>query len=254
MLERVLEGQVAVVTGAHRGIGLGIALRLAEAGARIVIGDIEDASAAVDQIRAQGGESVSMSMDVSSPDDASALADLAVQTYGGLDILVNNAAIVPVTESPEAWNMPDREWQRMIDVNLSGAFYCSKAALRPMLEAGRGCIVNISSRSAGEGTKGDPPAYSASKAGLMGLTMALSADVAGSGVRVNAILPALVVSGDYGWSAEKIAAKAQAYPLGVGTPRDIAEAVLYLVSPAARWVSGTHLYMSGGLQKGTTWL
>ena len=254
MTEPVLKDQVAVVTGAHRGIGLGVALRLAEAGARIVIGDLEDASAAVAQIRAQRGESVSMIMDVSSPEDAGALARLALTTYRRLDILVNNAAIVPATESPAAWNMPDHEWRRMIDVNLSGAFYCCKAALPPMLEAGRGCIVNISSRSAAEGTKGDPPAYGASKAGLMGLTTALSAEVADSGVRVNAVLPALVASGDHGWSAEKIAAKARDYPLGVGTPRDIAEAVLYLVSPAARWISGTHLYMSGGRQKGLTWL
>ena len=157
MTEKVLQDQVAVVTGAHRGIGMGIALRLAEAGARIVIGDIEDASPAVNQIQAQSGESVSMIMDVSAPEDAQALADLALETYGQLDILVNNAAIVPATESPAAWDMPEREWQRMIDVNLSGAFYCSKAALPPMLEAGSGCIVNISSRAAGEGAKGDPP-------------------------------------------------------------------------------------------------
>ena len=254
MSEGVLEGQVAIVTGARRGIGRGVALRLAEAGARIVIGDIEDASGAVAQIREQGGGATSLIMDVGLPEDADALAALAVERYGRLDILVNNAAIVPNTESSAAWNMPDRDWRRMIEVNLSGAFYCARAALPAMLGAGSGCIVNISSRSAAEGSKGDPPAYGASKAGLMGLTTALSAEVAGSGVRVNAVLPALVASGDHGWSADKIAEKAREYPLGVGTVEDIAEAVLYLVSPAARWVSGTHLYLSGGRQKGLAWL
>ena len=250
----ILAGQVAIVTGAHRGIGKGIVLLLAQAGAKIVIGDIQDASAVVGQIRTDGGEAVSTIMDTSSPEDARALADLALKEYGRLDILVNNAATVPVIEFPHAWNMPDDEWQRMIDINLSGVFYCSKAALGPMLEAGSGCIVIISSRSAGQGTKGDPPAYSTSKAGVLGLTMALSAEVADLGVRVNAVLPALVVSGDYGWSEEKLAAKARDYPLGLGKPRDIAEAVLYLASPAARWVSGTHLYINGGFQNGITWM
>ena len=248
--EHVLEDQVAVVTGAHRGIGQGIALRLAEAGARIVIGDIADAHTVVEQIRAQGGQAVSTVMDVSSPSDADGLADITMSTYGRLDILVNNAAIVPITGPSEAWDMPNHEWQHMLDVNLSGAFYCSRAALRPMLQAGSGCIINISSRSAGRSAKGDPPAYSASKAGLLGLTMALSADVASSGVRVNTVMPALVASGEEAASQ----ASAQEYPLGTGTPRDVAEAVLYLASPAARWVSGTHLYINGGLQRGITWL
>ena len=152
-----LDGQVAIVTGAAQGIGKGIALVLAEAGARIVIGDIQDAGPTVEEIRIGGGEAVSMIMDTSSPHEANALVDLAVNEYGRLDVLVNNAGI----DAPRgyAWDLPDHEWQRTIDVNLSGVFYCSRAALGPMLQAGSGCIINISSQASrvASGPDGSPP-------------------------------------------------------------------------------------------------
>jgi 3-oxoacyl-[acyl-carrier protein] reductase len=242
-----LHGQVAVVTGAAQGIGRGIAILLAEAGARIVIGDIQDAHATVEELRAGGGQGTSLVMDTSSPEDARSLVSLALSEYGRLDILVNDAAI----DAPEgnAWDLPDEEWRRTIDVNLSGVFYCSRAALKPMLEAGSGCIINMSSQSARVGAKGMSPAYNASKAGVLGLTMAFSAQVADRGVRVNAIMPGLVESRDFGWSAETWAEARSHYPLGVGTPRDVAEAVRYLASPAARWVTGTALQITGGYQR-----
>ena len=245
-----LDGQVAIVTGAAQGIGQGIALVLAEAGARIVIGDIQDASASVREIQAVGGEAVSMLMDTSKPGDGEALVNLALAEYGRLDILVNNAAI----DAPDgnAWDLPVDEWQRTIDVNLSGVFYCSKAALVPMLEAGSGCIVNISSSAAHHGSKGLSPAYNAAKAGVLGLTVAFADHVTERGVRVNAILPSLVESRDFGWTPEIREERARPYPLGLGTPRDIGEGVLYLVSPAARWVSGTSLHLNGGIQQGSS--
>ena len=235
------------MTGAAQGIGKGIALALAEAGARVAIGDIQNTDGTVREIRDAGGLSTSMVMDTSSPDDARGLVELAVDEYGQLDILVNNAAI----DAPDgnAWDLPDREWQRTIEVNLSGVFYCSRAALKPMLEARSGCIVNISSQSARAGTKGLSPAYNASKAGVLGLTMAFSAQVADRGVRVNAVMPGLVESRDFGWSPEERASRERQYPLGLGTPRDVAEAVRYLASPAARWVSGTALQITGGYQR-----
>ena len=248
-----LEGEVAIVTGAAQGIGIGIALVLAEAGAKIVIGDLQDSSTTAEKIRAGGGEAVSMLMDTSSPEDARALVDLALKEYGRLDVLVNNAGI----DAPAgtAWDLPDEEWQRTIDVNLSGVFYCSRAALKPMLEAGKGCIVNLSSQAARQGSKGGSPAYNASKAGVLGLTVAFSAQVADKGVRVNALMPGLVESRDFGWTPEEWKAREQAYPLGRGQPRDIGEAVRYLVSPAARWVSGTALQIHGGHQTGgLVWL
>ena len=114
-----LDGQVAIVTGAAQGIGRGIALVLAEAGAAIVIGDIQDASATVEEIRTGGGKGVSTIMDTSRPQDANSLVDLALREYGRLDILVNNAAI----DAPggNAWDLPDEEWRRTIDVNLTGS-------------------------------------------------------------------------------------------------------------------------------------
>ena len=232
------------MTGAAQGIGRGIATVLAEAGAKIVIGDIQDASSTAGEIRESGGEAVTMLMDTSSADDARALVDLALAEYERLDSLVNNAAI----DAPEgnAWDLTDEEWRRMIDVNLSGLFYCSKAALKPMLQVGKGCIVNIRSGAARQGQKGGSPAYNASKAGVLGLTVAFSAQVADRGVRVNAVMPGSILSRDFGWSAEETAARMSLVPLGFGMHRDIGGAVRYLVSPAARWVTGTALQVHGG--------
>ena len=247
-----LDGQVAIVTGAAQGIGRGIALVLAEAGARIVIGDIQDASPTAEEIRHGGGEAATMVMDTSNPQDANSLVDLALKEYGRLDVLVNNAGI----DAPRgyAWDLPDHEWQRTIDVNLSGVFYCSRAALGPMLKAGSGCIVNISSQAARvAGGKDGSPAYNASKAGLIGLTVGFSAQVAEKGVRVNAIMPALIESRDFGWSPEERVSLEQQYPLGLGKPRDVGQAVLYLASPLSGWVSGTALHVTGGYQRGGPW-
>ena len=247
-----LDGQVAIVTGAAQGIGKGIALVLAEAGAAIVIGDLQDAKATVKEIKSAGGKAVGTIMDVSRPQDADTLVALAVEKFGRLDILVNNAGIdAPVGNS---WDLPDGEWQRVIDVNLSGAFYCSRAALKPMLAAGRGSIVNISSQAARvAGSRKGSPAYNASKAGLLGLTVGMSAQVADRGVRVNAIMPALIESQDFGWTPEERAARIAEYPLGIGSPRDVGQAPIYLVSPASRWVSGTALHVTGGYQRTGPW-
>src|SRR5262245_3328526 len=247
-----LRDQVAIVTGAAQGIGRGIALVLADAGADVVIGDLQDATSTVREIEAAGGTAVSMVMGVSRSDQANALVAFALGRRGHLDILVNNAGI----DAPpgNAWDLPDNEWQRTIDVNLGGVFYCSRAALKPMLAAGRGAIVNISSQVARVGRPGTSPAYNASKAGVIGLTVAFSAQVADRGVRVNAIMPSLVESRDFGWTAEHRAARIREYPLGIGAPSDVGEAVLYLVSSGARWVSGTALHVNGGYQRHGPWL
>ena len=247
-----LKGQVAIVTGAAQGIGRGIAIVLAEAGAAIVIGDLQKADGTIGAIEVQGGQATAMVMDVSRPSDAEALTDLALERWQRLDILVNNAGID--APSGNAWDLPDAEWQRTIDVNLGGVFYCSRAALRPMLAAGRGAIINISSQVARVGHAGMSPAYNASKAGVIGLTVAFSAQVAERGVRVNAIMPGLVESRDFGWSPEERARRAREYPLGLGDPRDVGEAVLYLANPAARWISGTVLHVAGGYQRPAPWL
>lgn len=241
-----LDGQVAIITGAGQGIGQGIAKVLAGAGAKIVIGDLQDSATTVEQITDAGGQAVSMNMDTSNPDDAKNLVQFAIDNYGKLDVLVNNAAI----DAPDgnAWDLPLDEWRRTIDVNVSGVFYCCQAALQPMLEQGSGVIVSISSRSAIFGAEGVSPAYNASKAAVLGLTMSLSKQVSGKGIRVNAIMPSLIESRDFGWTPEERAERISHYPLGVGAPSDVGEAVRYLVSPAARWVSGTALQITGGFQ------
>ena len=248
-----LDGEAAIVTGAAQGIGRGIALVLAQAGASIIIGDLQDSSSTVKEIERHGGRAVSIVMDTSKSHDAQGLVDLAMKEFGRLNVLVNNAGI----DAPQghAWDLPDEEWQRIIDVNLSGVFYCSRSALGPMLEAGKGCIVNISSQAARvAGGPHSSPAYNASKAGLIGLTVGMSAQVAQQGVRVNAIMPAMVESRDFGWSPEERDARVAEYPLGIGQPWDVGQAVLYLVSPASRWVSGTALHITGGYQRSGPWL
>lgn len=249
-----LDSQVAIVTGAARGIGKGIALVLAEAGARVVLGDILDCETTVREVRAGGGEAVSMVMDISKTEDDLALVDLALKEYGRLDILVNNAAVDDFNWSRHgpisAWDLSDELWRKVIDVNLSGTFYCSKAALKPMMEAGKGCIINISSLAAVLGSVKIPPAYNASKAGMLGLTMALSTQLADKGIRVNAIMPDLVESRDLGWSPETRAERERQNPLGILNSRDVGEAVLYLASPAAEKVSGIALPLNGGYQRG----
>jgi NAD(P)-dependent dehydrogenase (short-subunit alcohol dehydrogenase family) len=246
-----LDGQVAIVTGAAQGIGRATALVLARAGAAVVIGDVQDAGDTVAAVEDGGGRATSMTMDVSVPDQAHALVDRARKAFGRLDVLVNNAAI----DAPAgtAWDLADEEWRRTLAVNLDGVFYVSRAAVQHMLEVGSGAIVNISSHLAWTGAIDVSPAYSASKAGVLGLTMAFAAQVGDRGVRVNAVAPALVASRAFGWSPEHEARRLAEYPLGAGRPEDVGEAVRYLASPAARWVTGTVLYIHGGHRKSGPW-
>ena len=240
-----LDGEVAIVTGAAQGIGRGIANVLAEAGAKIVIGDLQDASSTAKEIRDGGGEVITTVMDTSSAEDDRALVELALREYGRLDILVNNAAI----DGPKgnAWDLTAAEWERTIAVNLSGVFYCSQAAIPTMTEAGKGCIINISSISARRGRIGGSPAYNASKAGVLGLTLSFSLQLADRGIRVNAILPGSIESRDFGWNAEQRALRTRVVPLGrLGAPRDIGGVIRYLASPAAEWVSGSLIDINGG--------
>ena len=246
-----ISGEVAVVTGAAQGIGRGIAHVLAEAGAKIVIGDIQPADRTVSEIKEMGGEAVSMVMDTSNPREADALINLAIEQFGRLDILVNNAGI----DAPRgnAWDLPDEEWRRTIDVNVNGVFYCSRAALGPMMKAKKGFIANMSSQAARVGEPGMSPAYNASKAALLGMTMEFALQGADHGIRVVALMPGAIDSREPGWSEERKAEILVEYPLGIGTPTDIGEMIRHLASPASRWVSGTAVQLTGGYQRGKSW-
>ena len=141
----------------------------------------------------------------------------------------------------------------MIDVNVNGVFYCSRAALGPMMKAGKGFIVSMSSQAARVGEPGMSPAYNASKAALLGMTMEFAIQVADKGIRVVALMPGAIDSREPGWSEERKAEVLLEYPLGIGTPRDIGEMIRHLASPAARWVSGTAVQLTGGYQRGVSW-
>jgi NAD(P)-dependent dehydrogenase (short-subunit alcohol dehydrogenase family) len=247
-----LDGQVAIVTGAAQGIGRGIALVLAGAGAGVVLGDVQDAAETVEAVGRRGGRAVAVPTDVADPEQAAALVAEAAARFGRLDVVVNNAAL----DAPPgiAWELEDEEWRRTMAVNLDGVFYMCRAAARHMLGAGGGAIVNLGSHAAWMAATDVSPAYSASKAGVLGLTMAFSAQLADRGVRVNAVAPALVASRDFGWSPEEEARRIADYPLGPGRPEDIGEAVRYLASPAARWVTGTVLYLHGGHRRSGPWV
>jgi 3-oxoacyl-[acyl-carrier protein] reductase len=241
-----LDGATAIVTGAAQGVGRGIAEILALAGARIAIGDVQDAGGTVAAIEELGGEAIAFEMDVRDRVGVRDLMDAAREAFGAIDVLVNNAGI----DAPDgnAWDLAEEEWQRTIDVNLTGAFHCSQAALEWM-ETGAN-IVNISSHASWLGTPGMSPAYNASKAGIIGLTMSFSAQLAERGIRVNAVAPGAIDSRDFGWSAEERAAHERLYPLGLGQPRDVGEVVRFLASPAAKWVTGTVVYVHGGFRRG----
>ena len=243
-----LDGTVAVVTGAAQGIGRAIAETLAQAGARVVIGDLQDARPVVETIRDSGGEACAMIMDTSVRSDADGLMDLAISQFGQVDILVNNAGI----DAPagNVWDLAKEEWDRVIAVNLTGVFNCSQAAVHRMLPVSRGTIVNVSSHASWLGVPGMSPAYNASKAGIIGLTVSFAVQLADRGIRVNAVAPGAVRSRDFGWSEAEESANTQLYALGLGEPEDVAQAVRYLASPAAKWVTGSIFYIHGGFRRG----
>jgi 3-oxoacyl-[acyl-carrier protein] reductase len=243
-----LDGQVAIVTGGAQGIGRAIAVTLARAGARVTIGDLQDASAVVAAIRDDGGDANSLRMDTAVRASADALMETAMSAFGRIDVLVNNAGID--APSGRIWDLPIAEWQRVLDVNLTGVLHCTQAALTFMKEAQRGSIVNISSHASWLGVPDMSPAYNASKAGIIGLTMSSAIQLADYGIRVNAIAPGMVRSRDFGWSDEEEAAVQRLYALDIGEPEDVAQAVRYVASPAAKWVTGSVFYIHGGFRRG----
>jgi 3-oxoacyl-[acyl-carrier protein] reductase len=243
-----LTGNAAIVTGGARGIGRAIALALAEAGADVLItykGNAAAADAVVAEIAAKGRTGVSLKADAADPDSAAAVVAQAMERFGKVDLLVNNAGI---TRDTLIMRMSAEQWREVLDTNLSGAFYMTKAVVKEMLRAKSGRIINITSVSGQAGNAGQAN-YSSAKAGMIGLTKATAREVASRGITVNAVAPGFItteLTADLP-DAIKEGVKAQT-PLGrFGEPQEIAAAVVYLASREASYVTGQVLGVDGGL-------
>ncbi len=239
--------RVAVVTGASRGIGRAIALTLCRAGFDIVVAspEIEKNEEVAEEIRACSGEAMTMDLDVTSTDSVKATFAKVLQDKGRIDALVNNAGIA---RDGLAVRMKQSDWDLVLDINLNGAFQCIQQALPSMMRNRWGRIVNISSVVGQAGSAGQAN-YAASKAGLIGLTKALAQEMASRGITVNAVAPGYIATDMTAVLPEEVKAKILAsVPLGrMGKPEDIANAVKFLVSEDAAYITGHVLAVNGGM-------
>ncbi len=236
--------KVAVVTGGSRGIGKGCVLALAHQGYDVVFSYVSNQAAALDvenAVKSLGREAAGIQSDVSDPNAAQSLVDESMNRFGRVDVLVNNAGI---TRDTLMMRMKDEDWQRVIDTNLSGAFYMLRAASKVMMKQRSGSIVNITSISGIYGNPGQAN-YSASKAGMIGLTKSAAKELASRNITVNAVAPGFITTDmTEGFDGEKIA---EHIPLKrLGTPEDIAHAVVFLVT-SGNYITGQVLQVDGGL-------
>lgn len=245
----MFSGKVAVVTGAAKGIGSAVARHLARQGARLVLGDMD--LAGLERVRdgidrETGVEALIRRVDVSDPESVSGLISLAVDNPGRLDLLVNNAGICPFTPLEE---VTVAEWDRVMEVNLRSVFLTCRAALPEFKRRKGGAVVNIASISAKTGGVTVGPHYTASKAGVIGLTKSFAAHLAPYGVRVNAVAPGPVDTPMARTSPPEVQARMKSgSPLGgMATAVDIAEAVLFLLSDRSRHITGATMDVNGGL-------
>jgi gluconate 5-dehydrogenase len=244
-----LSGRVAIVTGGSRGLGAEFAEGLAEAGASLMLCARRDEwlLAGGDSLRARGFTVHSMRCDVANADEVQALVDATVERFGQIDILVNNAG-VSWGERPEAMTLP--QWQRVIEVNLTGAFLCAQAVGREMIKRRYGRIINIASIAGLQGNVNGPyyAGYAASKAGLMGLTRELAASWGQYGIRVNAVAPGFFHSRLSDASIEQIESSLNAVtPLGrIGQPGELKGVAVFLASDASNYITGQTIIVDGG--------
>jgi 3-oxoacyl-[acyl-carrier protein] reductase len=242
-----LHGQVSIVTGGAQGIGLAIAARLAAEGSALVIADLnaEGAERAARSLGETGSDVLAVGVDITSDEGRAGMILGALERHGRIDVLVNNAGILPRVPLME---VTPEVWHRTMQVNLDAAFFCSQAVLPTMREQGRGRIINISSMSARTGGQASPPHYATSKTGLVGMTRALARVVGAWGVTVNAVAPGMI-------DTEMLAALTpeqrqwwlDQIPLArLGTPEDVAGAVAFLASDDASYITGATLDVNGG--------
>ena len=243
-----LAGQVAVVTGGSRGIGRAIARTLAAMQAHVIINYVANRAAAEETrtaIEAAGGEATTCCFDVADAQGTAQAFDAILDDRGRIDILVNNAG---VTRDSLVLRMKEEDWQQVLQVNLSGMYHCSKAAIRPMLRQRHGRIINMTSVIGMIGNAGQVN-YAAAKAGVIGLTKALAREVASRGITVNAVAPGFIATEmTQGLSAQAKADLVRQIPLGRwGTSQDVADCVGFLVSSRASYITGQVIQVNGGL-------
>ena len=240
-----LTGQVALVTGASRGIGRAIALALAAQGVKVVGTATTDAGAQsiTDALAGQGGRGLALNVNDAAAGEAA--VESIVRAHGGLQILVNNAGI---TRDTLAMRMKDDDWDAVLNTNLGAVFRMSRAVMRTMMKQRYGRIVNITSVVGASGNAGQAN-YAAAKAGVAGMTRALARELGSRGITVNCIAPGFIATDmtDGLPEAQKAALLAQ-IPLGrLGTPQEIADAVVFVASPAAGYITGSELHVNGGM-------
>ncbi|SEJ50954.1 3-oxoacyl-ACP reductase FabG [Paraburkholderia diazotrophica] len=246
-MEKTLDKQIAIVTGASRGIGRAIAVELARQGA-LVIGTATSESGAhaiTEAFKAEGLSGRGAVLNVNDAAAAEALIEGTVKEFGALNVLVNNAGI---TQDQLAMRMKDEDWDAVIDTNLKSVFRLSRAVLRPMMKARGGRIINITSVVGSAGNPGQAN-YAAAKAGVAGMTRALAREIGSRGITVNCVAPGFIDTDMTKTLPEEqqTALKAQ-IPLGrLGSPEDIAHAVTFLASPQAGYITGTTLHVNGGM-------
>lgn len=242
-----LKDKVALLTGASQGIGRETALALVEAGAKVAAAarNEEKLAALVSEIVNAGGEAVAIKMDVAEPEQIKAGFKQVLEKFGRLDILINNAAI---TRDGLALRMKQDDWDAVIRTNLTGAHLCTQLALSTMMRARAGRIINIASVVAQMGNAGQAN-YVAAKAGLIGLTKAIAIEIASRNITVNAVAPGFIATPMTDVLPEKVKDELKArIPLGrMGSPRDVAAAIVFLASDEAAYITGHVLDVNGGL-------
>ena len=243
----VLEGKKAVVTGAAQGIGQAIAESLAQAGADVVVADLDVTRCqdTVDRVEKHKRKALAVSTNVAQWDDVKAMVDQVVKDWGRIDIFVNNAGI---TRDGLVVRMKEEDWNAVIQVNLTGTFYCTKAALGPMSKQRYGRIINMASIVGVMGNAGQAN-YAASKAAVIGLTKTIAREYASRNITVNAVAPGFINTAmTQGLSENVREMLSKQIPLGrLGEPGDIAEAVRFLASDAASYITGQVLHVNGGM-------
>ena len=242
-----LAGKVALVTGAAQGIGLAIARTLAGCGASVVLANV-DADKAQEAAKSMTGRALGLAMNVARGDEVAAGIARVMTECGRLDVLVNNAGI---TRDGLLIRMKEEDWDRVIEVNLKGTFHCTKAALGVMIKQRSGRIISIASIVGVMGNSGQAN-YAASKAAILGFTKSVAREYANRGVTANAVAPGFIKTAMTGQLSEDVQVRMrEQIPLGrLGTPEDVAEAVAFLASDAAAYVSGQVIHVNGGMWMG----